>query len=73
MHIKIYEINGNSFKTVYVISKTDKEALEKNSIFKLNVENDNICKDGLNISVKPVKPRGKKVQFDTSKKNNDND
>jgi hypothetical protein len=71
--IKIYEMNGNSFKTMYVISKTDKEALEKNNSFKLNVENDSICKDGLNISVKPVKPRGKKVQFDTSKGDNGNE
>ena len=70
--IKIYEMNGNSFKTMYVISKTDKEALEKNNSFKLNVENDSICKDGLNISVKPVKPRGKKVQFDTSSSKGDN-
>ena len=66
-------MNGNSFKTMYVISKQDKEALENNSIFKLNVENDNICKDGLNISVKPVKQRSKKVQFDTSKRNDGND
>ena len=71
--IKIYEMNGNSFKTMYVISKTDKESLEKNSTFKLNVENDNICKDGLNISVKPVKSRGKKVQFNTSEINDNND
>ena len=45
-----------TFKTMYLVSKSDLDNLENNN-FKLSLQNKNICDGGMNVSVKPIKTR----------------
>ena len=64
--VTVYMImNGDSFKTMYLIGKSELDKLEnKNESeriagenFRLSLENKNLCEDGVNLSIKPIKKR----------------
>ena len=46
----------STFKTMYLVSKSDLHKNEKNN-FKLSLQNKDICDGGVNLSVKPIKTR----------------
>ena len=50
---------GSTFKTMYLVSKSDidNNSLKKN--FKLSLQNNDICDGGMSVSVKPIKTREK--------------
>ena len=58
-------MNGDSFKTMYLIGKSELDKLEnKNESeriagenFRLSLENKNLCEDGVNLSIKPINKR----------------
>ena len=53
--VKVFVIMGDtSFKTMYLVSKS---LLDKNQNFKLSIRNKDICSDGMNVTVKPIKKR----------------
>ena len=50
---------GDTFKTMYLVSKSHLNNTS-NDLFKLFVQNKDICDGGMNVSVKPIKPRNTK-------------
>ena len=84
--VKVFVIMSNtSFKTMYLVNKS---LLDENQNFKLSIRNKDICSDGMNVIVKPIKQRKSKqinkieetTHFDdnddkngSSDENNDND
>jgi hypothetical protein len=55
-------MNDSTFKTMYLLSKSDLQRNEGDK-FKLTLENEYICENGLNVSVKPLRPRKNKIKF----------
>ena len=47
---------GSSFKTMYLVSKSDLDSNGKKN-FKLSLQNRDICDGGMSVSVKPIKTR----------------
>ena len=67
---------GSTFKTMYLVSKSDidNNSLKKN--FKLSLQNNDICDGGMSVSVKPIKTREKskeKKSVQSFKKGDDDD
>ena len=54
-------MNDSSFKTMFLLSKSDLYRNEGDK-FKLTLENEDICENGLNVSVKPMRPRKNKIK-----------
>ena len=54
-------MNESTFKTMYLLSKSDLYRNEGDK-FKLTLENEDICENGLNVSVKPMRPRKAKIK-----------
>ena len=54
---------GDTFKTMYLVSKSHLNH-NSNDLFKLSVQNKDICDGGMNVSVKPIKPRSKKYNIE---------
>jgi hypothetical protein len=54
-------MNDSTFKTMYLLSKSDLHRNEGDK-FKLTLENEDICENGLNVSVKPLRPRKNKMK-----------
>ena len=54
-------MNDSSFKTMYLLSKSDLYRNEGDK-FKLTLENEDICENGLNVSVKPMRQRKNKIK-----------
>jgi hypothetical protein len=54
-------MNDSTFKTMYLLSKSDLYRNEGDK-FKLTLENEDICENGLNVSVKPMRPRKNKIK-----------
>ena len=55
-------MTGPSFKTMYLVSKSDLETIKRNDNntrknFKLSLQNRDICDGGMSVSVKPIKTR----------------
>ena len=55
-------MTGPSFKTMYLVSKSDLETIKRNDNntrknFKLSLQNRDICDGGMSVSVKPIKRR----------------
>ena len=77
-------MNSDSFKTMYLIGKNEMERIGKNEMdrnvnksekdgngndtFKLSLQNKDLCEDGVNLSVKPIK-----IKMRKSKPSKDND
>ena len=63
-------MNSDSFKTMYLISKNELDRLGnkdeteriEDDRFKLSLENKNLCEDGVNLSVKPIKVKTRKTK-----------
>ena len=56
--VKVFVImSDTSFKTMYLVNKS---LLDKNQNFKLSIRNQDICSDGMNVTVKPIKQRKSK-------------
>ena len=47
---------GSTFKTMYLISKSDIDNNVKKN-FKLSLQNKDICDGGMSVSVRPIKSR----------------
>ena len=47
---------GSTFKTMYLVSKSDIDNNTKKN-FKLSLQNKDICDGGMSVSVKPIKTR----------------
>ena len=47
---------GSTFKTMYLVSKSDIDSNVKKN-FKLSLQNKDICDGGMSVSVKPIKTR----------------
>ena len=62
---------GSTFKTMYLVSKSDVDNSLKNN-FKLSLQNNDICDGGMSVSVKPIKTR-KKSKDEKSDKFYDDD
>ena len=67
---------GSTFKTMYLVSKSDidNNSLKKN--FKLSLQNNDICDGGMSVSVKPIKTREKskeKKNVQSFKRGDDDD
>ena len=67
---------GSTFKTMYLVSKSDidNNSLKKN--FKLSLQNNDICDGGMSVSVKPIKTREKpkeKKSVQSFKRGDDDD
>ena len=78
-------MNSDSFKTMYLIGKNEMERIGKNEMerignksemdrngndtFKLSLQNKDLCEDGVNLSVKPIKIKTRKTKH--SKDNDD--
>ena len=62
---------GSTFKTMYLVSKSDVDNSLKNN-FKLSLQNNDICDGGMSVSVKPIKTR-KKSKDEKSDKFQDDD
>jgi hypothetical protein len=56
-------MSGDTFKTMYLVNKSHLNH-NSNDLFKLSVQNKDICDGGMNVSVKPIKPRSKKYQIE---------
>jgi hypothetical protein len=54
-------MNDSTFKTMYLLSKSDLYRNEGDK-FKLTLENEDICENGLNVSVKPMRSRKAKIK-----------
>ena len=53
--VKVFVImSDTSFKTMYLVNKS---LLDENRSFKLSIRNKDICSDGMNVTVKPIKQR----------------
>ena len=53
--VKVFVIMGDtSFKTMYLVNKS---LIDGNKSFKLSIRNKDICSDGMNVTVKPIKQR----------------
>ena len=55
-------MTGPSFKTMYLVSKSDLETIKRNDNnsrknFKLSLQNRDICDGGMSVSVKPINAR----------------
>lgn len=62
-------MTGPSFKTMYLVSKSDLEnnKRKKDSVgkdFKLSLQNQDICDGGMSVSVKPIKTRVRKQKVE---------
>ena len=60
-------MTGPSFKTMYLVSKSDLETIKRNDNnsrknFKLSLQNRDICDGGMSVSVKPIKARVRNKQ-----------
>ena len=56
--VKVFVIMSNtSFKTMYLVNKS---LLDENKNFKLSIRNKDICTNGMNVIVKPMKQRKSK-------------
>ena len=65
--VKVFVImSDTSFKTMYLVNKS---LLDKNQNFKLSIRNKDICSDGMNVIVKPIKQR-KSKQININKESN---
>ena len=64
--VKVFVImDKTSFKTMYLVNKS---FLDENQNFKLSIRNKDICKEGMNVTVKPIRKRkSKKVDLDTDR------
>ena len=56
-----------SFKTMYLVSKSDLETIKRNDNnsrknFKLSLQNRDICDGGMSVSVKPINARVRNKQ-----------
>ena len=60
--VKVFVImSETSFKTMYLVNKS---FLDENQNFKLSIRNKDICKEGMNVTVKPIRKRkSKKMDF----------
>ena len=57
--VKVFVImSGTSFKTMYLVNKS---FLDQNQNFKLSIRNKDICQEGMNVTVKPIKQRKPKI------------
>ncbi len=56
-------MSGDTFKTMYLVGKSQVNH-NSNDLFKLSVQNKDICDGGMNVSVKPIKPRSKKYKIE---------
>jgi hypothetical protein len=56
-------MTGDTFKTMYLVGKSQLNH-NSNDLFKLSVQNKDICDGGMNVSVKPIKPRSKKYKIE---------
>ena len=54
--VTVFIIMDNTFRTMYLVSAADFDS-QRNANFQLQVQNKDVCKDGMNISVKPVVKR----------------
>ena len=53
--VKVFVImDDTSFKTMYLVNKS---LIDGNKDFKLSIRNKDICSDGMNVTVKPIKQR----------------
>ena len=53
--VKVFVImSGTSFKTMYLVNKS---FLNENQNFKLSIRNKDICNEGMNVTVKPIRKR----------------
>ena len=53
--VKVFVImSGTSFKTMYLVNKS---FFDQNQNFKLSIRNRDICQEGMNVTVKPIKQR----------------
>merc|ERR1712012_755993 len=69
--VKVYEImNDSTFKTMYLV---DKNFIDDQKRFKLSIQNKDICTNGLNVTVKPIKRRKSKDHQDNDGDNGDTD
>ena len=60
-------MTGTSFKTMYLVSKSDLETIKRNDNnsrknFKLSLQNRDICDGGMSVSVKPINARVRNKQ-----------
>ena len=60
-------MTGTSFKTMYLVSKSDLENIKRNDNtsrknFKLSLQNRDICDGGMSVSVKPINARVRNKQ-----------
>ena len=60
-------MTGPSFKTMYLVSKSDLETIKRNDNnsrknFKLSLQNRDICDGGMSVSVKPINARVRNKQ-----------
>ena len=56
--VKVFVImSETSFKTMYLVNKS---FLDENQNFKLSIRNKDICKEGMNVTVKPIRKRKSK-------------
>ena len=57
--VKVFVImSGTSFKTMYLVNKS---FLDQNQNFKLSIRNKDICQEGMNVTVKPIRQRKPKI------------
>ena len=57
--VKIFVImSGTSFKTMYLVNKS---FLDQNQNFRLSIRNKDICQEGMNVTVKPIRQRKTKI------------
>ena len=64
-------MTGPSFKTMYLVSKSDLETIKRNDNnsrknFKLSLQNRDICDGGMSVSVKPIKTRVRKQKVENA-------
>ena len=60
---------GSTFKTMYLVSKSDLDNNNRNDNnvkknFKLSLQNRDICDGGMSVSVKPIKTRVRKQKVE---------
>ena len=68
--VKVFVImSDTSFKTMYLVNKS---LLDQNQNFKLSIKNKDICSEGMNVTVKPLKQR-KSRQINVTKETDDDD
>ena len=68
--VKVFVImSDTSFKTMYLVNKS---LLDQNQNFKLSIKNKDICSEGMNVTVKPLRPR-KSRRVNVNKETDDSD